>query len=85
MKATIDSAGRLVIPREARREAGLVAGVSVDVHVSEGQIILEPSTRPVRLVREGRLTVARAAEGKTGPKLTSEAVERTRSRARRRS
>jgi AbrB family looped-hinge helix DNA binding protein len=84
MKTTIDSAGRLVIPREARREAGLVAGVSVEVHVSEGQIILEPSTRPVRLVREGRLTVARAAEGK-GPKLASETVERTRSRVRRRS
>ncbi len=84
MKTTIDSAGRLVIPREARREAGLVAGVTVEVRVAEGQIILEPSTRPVRLVREGRLTVARAAEAKGGPKLTSEAVEKTRVRVRRR-
>lgn len=82
MKTTIDSAGRLVIPREARREAGLVAGVTLEVRVSEGQVILEPSTRPVRLVRKGRLTVARAADGNAGPKLTSEAVERTRARLR---
>ncbi len=83
MKATIDAAGRLVIPREARREAGLVAGVTVEVRVTEGQVILEPSARPVRLVREGRLTVARAADGK-GPKLTAESVERTRASLRRR-
>ncbi len=84
MKATIDSAGRVVIPREARREAGLVAGVRVEVHVSEGQIILEPETRPVRLVREGRFTVARPLEGRNGPKLKAETIERTRARLRKR-
>jgi AbrB family looped-hinge helix DNA binding protein len=84
MKTTIDAAGRLVIPREARREAGLVAGTTVEVRVTEGQVILEPSVRPVRLVREGRLTVARATDGKGGPRLTGESVERTRTALRRR-
>lgn len=73
-----------MIPREARREAGLVAGVTVEVRVTEGQVVLEPSARPVRLVRQGRLTVARAADGRVGPKLTAETVEKTRDRLRRR-
>jgi len=84
MKTTIDAAGRLVIPREARREAGLVEGTSLDVRVSDGQVILEPSARPVRLVREGRLTVARATDGKGGARLTGESIERTRTALRRR-
>lgn len=84
MKTTIDSAGRLVIPREARREAGLVAGATLEVRVLEGQVILEPETRPVRLVRKGRLTVAHPADGGKGPRLTAEGVERTRSILRRR-
>lgn len=84
MKTTIDSAGRLVIPREARREAGLIAGTTLEVRVSEGLVILEPETRPVKLVRKGRLIVARAADGGKGPRLTTEGVERTRSILRRR-
>jgi AbrB family looped-hinge helix DNA binding protein len=84
MKTTIDSAGRLVIPREARREAGLVAGATLEVRVSEGQVILEPETRPVKLVRKGRLMVARASDGGTAPHLTTESIERTRSILRRR-
>ena len=84
MRTTIDAAGRLVIPREARREAGLVAGTIVEIRVTEGQVILEPSARPVRLVREGRLTVASAIDGIGGPRLTGESVERTRTALRRR-
>jgi AbrB family looped-hinge helix DNA binding protein len=84
MKTTIDSAGRLVIPREARREAGLVAGATLEVRVSEGQVILEPETRPVKLVRKGRLMVARASDGGKAPHLTTESIERTRSILRRR-
>jgi AbrB family looped-hinge helix DNA binding protein len=84
MKTTIDSAGRLVIPRDARREAGLVGGTAVEVRVVEGQVILEPAARPVRLVRQGRLTVAKAADGSKGARLSGENVERTRATVRRR-
>jgi AbrB family looped-hinge helix DNA binding protein len=78
MKTTIDSAGRLVIPRDARREAGLVGRTAVEVRVVEGQVILEPAARPVRLIRQGRLTVAKTADRSKGARLSGEGVERTR-------
>ena len=58
MKATIDSAGRLVIPKEVRREAGLRPGMRLEVRWREGRIEIEPESLAVRLVRKGRLTVA---------------------------
>lgn len=75
MKTTIDRAGRLVIPKEVRREAGLQPGMPLEVRCREGRIEIEPAPLPVRLVRKGRLLVAepRVRVGK----LTSEAVERT--------
>lgn len=58
VKTTIDSAGRLVIPKEIRRKAGLEPGVPLDVRWADGRIEIEPATMPMRLVRRGRLLVA---------------------------
>ena len=58
MKTTIDSAGRLVIPKEVRREAGLKPGMPLEVRWHEGRIEIEPAPWPVKLVRKGRLLVA---------------------------
>ncbi len=81
MKTAIDRAGRLVIPKDIRREAGLQPGVPLEVRCHEGRIEIEPAALPVRLVRKGRLLVAepRARIGK----LTPETVERTLSKLRR--
>ena len=38
MRTTIDRAGRLVIPREIRRQAGLAPGMALEVRVNEGRI-----------------------------------------------
>ena len=81
MKVTMDAAGRLVIPKEIRREARLAPGVSLDVRWRDGRIEIEPEPLPVKLVRKGRLLVA-VPQGGTGP-LTAETVERTRSALRR--
>lgn len=81
MKTTIDPAGRLVIPKEIRREAGLRPGMLLDVRLREGRIEIEPAPLPVKLVRKGKLLVAVAA--KDVPTLTSETVERTRRAIRR--
>lgn len=76
MRTTIDAAGRLVIPREVRREAGLRPGISLDVRWRDGRIEIEPEPMPVRLVRRGRLLVAIPRQPvKT---LEGETVERTR-------
>ena len=58
MKTTIDAAGRLVIPKPIRHEAGLRAGMTVDVEWKDGHIEIEPAPPRVDLVREGHLLVA---------------------------
>ncbi len=75
MKSTIDAAGRVVIPKEIRRQAGLEPGAAVDIRFENGQIEIEPLSVPIRLVQEGQLLVAVPLDDV--PPLTSETVERT--------
>ena len=58
MRTSIDSAGRLVIPKEIRREAGLRPGTPLEIRWEGGRIEIEPAPLPVKLVRHGRLLVA---------------------------
>ena len=81
MKATIDQAGRLVIPKEIQREAGLKPGMPLDIRLRDGRIEIEAAPLPVRLVRKGQLLVAVA--GAKVPTLTFKAVERAREDLRR--
>ena len=82
MTITMDRAGRLVIPREIRREAGLEPGVPMQVRWHEGVIEIEPQPLAVTLTRKGRLLIA----SPTTPvrTLTHAAVEATRTALRRR-
>ena len=76
MKTTIDAAGRLVIPKDIRREAGLKPGMPLEVRWREGKIEIAPESLPVTLQRRGRLLVA-VPQKEPGP-LRAETVERTR-------
>ena len=76
MIITMDAAGRLVIPREIRREASLEPGVPLEVRWRDGVIEIEPQPLAVTLQRKGRLLVA-APKGKV-PRLRTATVERTR-------
>ena len=76
MKTTIDSAGRLVIPKEIRRNSGLKPGIPLDIRWREGVIEIEPTPLPLKLTKRGRLLVA-VPEKPITP-LTNETVERTR-------
>jgi AbrB family looped-hinge helix DNA binding protein len=76
MTTTMDAAGRLVIPREIRREAALEPGVPLEVRWRDGVIEIEPQPLEVTLERKGRMLVARPRT-KVG-RLRSAAVERTR-------
>ena len=80
MKSTIDQAGRLVIPRELRRAAGLEPGMALDVRVEDGAVIIEPAPLPVTLKRRGRFVVAHASV--PVPTLTAREVEETREQIR---
>lgn len=81
MITTIDSAGRLVIPKEIRRDAGLKPGMPLHVRWREGLIEIEPAPLPVKLAKKGQLLVA--IPSKETPPLRSETVERTRDQIRR--
>ena len=57
-KTTIDSAGRLVIPKSLRVAAGLVPGMPLTITFREGRIEIEPAPLEVELVDRGGFTVA---------------------------
>ena len=82
MRTTTDAAGRLVIPKEIRREAGLKPGMALEVRWREGRIEIEPVPLPVKLTKRGRLLVAVPEE--QVERLLSDTVERTRRRLRQR-
>jgi AbrB family looped-hinge helix DNA binding protein len=54
----MDSAGRLVIPKKIREEAGLKPGALLDISCREGQIEIQPASMRVRFLRRGRFVVA---------------------------
>jgi AbrB family looped-hinge helix DNA binding protein len=56
--ATMDSAGRLVLPREIRDEAKLEPGMPLRIAVRDGHIEIEPLPREVHVIRKGRIRVA---------------------------
>ena len=58
MKTTIDHAGRLVIPKDIRRESGIKPGMPLEVRWEKGAIAITPSPLAVKLERKGRLLVA---------------------------
>ncbi len=75
MNTTIDAAGRVVIPREVRRQAGLNPGTVVEVRCRDGRVEIDAAPLKVKLVQRGHLLVA-VAEEPVEP-LTTEIVERT--------
>jgi AbrB family looped-hinge helix DNA binding protein len=76
MKTTIDHAGRLVIPKDIRRESGIKPGMPLEVRWEKGAIAITPAPLPVTLERKGRLLVA--VPSKYTARLSAETVERTR-------
>ena len=58
MRVTIDSSGRVVVPKRFRDELQLEGGTTLELRVREGRIELEPVTVPMRLVRRGKGLVA---------------------------
>jgi AbrB family looped-hinge helix DNA binding protein len=83
MRSNIDSAGRIVIPKPIRDAIGLPTGIEVEVSHRDGEIIIGPAPRAVRVVRRGGLRVAVPVD--SAGSLSIEAVERTRNDVRRRS
>jgi len=82
MRATIDKAGRVVIPASLRDRAGLTAGSEIELTFEDTGIRLERVAPGPRLVRIGRRLVARpSAPSAARPRVDVAAlVEEERSR-----
>ncbi len=81
MKSTIGHTGGLVIPKNIRCASAIKPGMPLNVRRENGKIAITPARLAVKLERKGRLLVAVSA--KAVPRLSTDAVERTRQRSRR--
>jgi AbrB family looped-hinge helix DNA binding protein len=80
MRTAIDSAGRVVIPKELRDRLGLRRGRPVEIRERDGRIEIEPAPTPMRLLRQRGGLVAVPDE--KIPPLTDELVRDTLERTR---
>jgi AbrB family looped-hinge helix DNA binding protein len=81
MLATIDSAGRIVVPKRLREELGFTAGQKLELSAVDGRLEVEHPTTAMRLEkRKGRLE---AVADRPMPPLTAELVRETLEQTRR--
>ncbi len=82
MKITIDSAGRLVVPKRVRDAAGLAPGTELELRLIGDTIQLTLLPSDVRLERRGHILVAVLEEGEPLTQAEVDAtVQAVRSRA----
>lgn len=62
MRVTMDSAGRLVVPKPLRLQLGLTVGTPLEARVRDGRLELEPLPTPMRLICRGAGLVATTDE-----------------------
>jgi AbrB family looped-hinge helix DNA binding protein len=75
MITTIDSAGRIVIPKRLREELGFKPGQELELNAIDGRLEIEHQVTPMRLERRGGRLVAVA--DREMPTLTTEMVRET--------
>ena len=81
MKTTMDSAGRVVIPKPLRERLGLKGGEVLELREREGRIEIEPAATSMSLAKtKGELA---AVPNRRLPPLTDEIVRATLERSRR--
>lgn len=58
MTTTIDSAGRLVVPKALRERAGLKPGIPIRIEEKDGRIEIEAEYEEPKIVQRGKFLVA---------------------------
>jgi AbrB family looped-hinge helix DNA binding protein len=81
MKTTLDSAGRIVVPKALRQALGLKPGQTLDVRAGDGRLEIEIAATPMKLTKRGKGVVA--IPDRELPPLTAEQVRETLERVRR--
>jgi AbrB family looped-hinge helix DNA binding protein len=62
VRARIDAAGRVVIPKYIRDRAGLISGAEIDVRLRDGRVEIETVMAPKQLVEDDGILVVRAED-----------------------
>jgi AbrB family looped-hinge helix DNA binding protein len=80
MRSTIDSAGRIVVPKTLRDRLGLTGGRVVDIREREGRLEIEPAPTPMSLEkrRGGRVAVPARKLPPLTDEIVRDALEQTR-------
>jgi AbrB family looped-hinge helix DNA binding protein len=81
MKATIDAAGRIVVPKALRQALGLKPGQPLEIRAGDGRLEIEIAATPMKLQKRGKGVVA-VPEAELPP-LTADQVRDTLERVRR--
>jgi len=81
MIATIDAAGRIVVPKPLRQVLGLKPGQALEIRAGDGRLEIEIAPTPMRLKKRGKGVVA--VPESALPTLTAEQVRDTIERVRR--
>jgi AbrB family looped-hinge helix DNA binding protein len=81
MKTTIDSAGRIVVPKALRDALQLKPGQPLEVRANDGRLEIEVASVTMKLVKRGKGLVAVPDEPL--PRLTASEVRATLERTRR--
>jgi AbrB family looped-hinge helix DNA binding protein len=75
MKTTIDSAGRIVVPKSLRQALNIKPGQILEIRAGDGRLEIEITATPMTLKRRGKDVVAVPDVGL--PTLTADAVRET--------
>jgi AbrB family looped-hinge helix DNA binding protein len=75
MRTTIDSAGRIVVPKSLRQALNLKPGQALEIRAGDGRLEIEVAATPMTLQKRGKDVVA-IPEIEL-PKLTADAVRET--------
>jgi AbrB family looped-hinge helix DNA binding protein len=75
MRATIDKAGRIVVPKQLREELGFAPGLELELSARDGRLEIEAPPTPMRL--EEREDGAIAVTDREMPILSVEQVRDT--------
>ena len=81
MKATIDSAGRIVVPKALRQALGLKPGQPLEIRAGDGRLEIQITSTPMQLQKRGKGIVA--VPDTELPALTADLVRETLERVRR--
>lgn len=64
---TVDSKGRIVLPKEIRDRFGLTPGTEVVVEVKEGNVLLEPEDSPESILQRMESLIESASANRQRP------------------